>query len=43
MAIDAVELLRKKGFKAQRLDEGVIEWRARGLRIETHGEEQRPP
>jgi rhodanese-related sulfurtransferase len=42
MAIDAVELLRKKGFKAQRLDDGVIEWRARGFRVETQGEEQRP-
>jgi rhodanese-related sulfurtransferase len=35
MAIDAVELLRKKGFRATRLDEGVIEWRARGWRVET--------
>jgi rhodanese-related sulfurtransferase len=35
MAMDAVELLRKKGFRATRLDEGVIEWRARGWRIET--------
>jgi rhodanese-related sulfurtransferase len=42
MAIEAVELLRKKGFKAQRLDEGVIEWRARGFRIETQAEEKRP-
>ena len=35
MAIDAVELLRNKGFKAQRLEDGVIEWRARGFRVET--------
>jgi len=29
----AVELLRAKGFKASRLDEGIVDWRARGLRI----------
>jgi len=34
MAIEAVELLRKKGFKAQRMELGVLEWRARGFRIE---------
>lgn len=31
MAIDAVELLRAKGYRAQRMDDGVAEWRARGL------------
>lgn len=41
MALEAVELLRKKGFKAQRLEDGVIEWRARGFRIESHTEERR--
>jgi rhodanese-related sulfurtransferase len=35
MAIDAVELLRKKGFKAQRMEQGVVDWRARGWRVET--------
>jgi rhodanese-related sulfurtransferase/DNA-binding transcriptional ArsR family regulator len=35
MAIDAVELLRKKGFKAERLEQGVNDWRARGWRVET--------
>jgi len=35
MAVEAVELLRKKGFKAQRMEQGVPEWRARGWRIET--------
>ncbi len=35
MAIDAVDLLRKKGFRATRLDDGVVEWRARGWRVET--------
>jgi hypothetical protein len=35
MAIEAVELLRKKGFRAHRLEHGVMEWRARGWRIDT--------
>ncbi|MDB6161379.1 MAG: Transcriptional regulator, ArsR family [Gammaproteobacteria bacterium] len=34
MAIEAVELLRKKGFRAHRMEEGVIDWRARGWRVE---------
>lgn len=34
MALDAVELLRKKGFDAERMEQGVVEWRARGWRIE---------
>ncbi len=34
MAIEAVELLRKKGFRAHRLEEGVVDWRARGWRVE---------
>jgi rhodanese-related sulfurtransferase/DNA-binding transcriptional ArsR family regulator len=29
----AVELLRAKGFQASRLDEGIVDWRARGLRV----------
>jgi rhodanese-related sulfurtransferase len=35
MAIEATELLRKKGFRAERMGQGVVEWRARGLRVET--------
>jgi rhodanese-related sulfurtransferase len=35
MAIEAVELLRSRGFSAQRFDGGVIDWRARGNPIET--------
>jgi rhodanese-related sulfurtransferase len=31
MAKDAVELLRKKGYRAFHLTDGVAEWRARGL------------
>jgi len=34
MALDAVELLRKKGFRAHRMESGVPEWRARGWRLE---------
>ena len=35
MAIEAVTLLRKKGFRAYRMEQGVVEWRARGGRVET--------
>ena len=34
MAKDAVELLRKKGYRAMHLTDGVAEWRALGLPIE---------
>ena len=34
MARDAVELLRKKGYRAFQLTDGVAEWRARGLPVE---------
>lgn len=35
MALDAVNLLRRKGFRATRLEHGVAEWRARGWRVES--------
>jgi rhodanese-related sulfurtransferase len=35
MAVEAVELLRKKGFRAHRMEQGVVDWRARGWRIES--------
>ncbi|MBK6514703.1 MAG: metalloregulator ArsR/SmtB family transcription factor [Polyangiaceae bacterium] len=35
MALEAVELLRKKGFKAHRMEQGVVDWRARGWRVES--------
>ena len=38
-ARQAVELLRARGFRADLLDEGVVEWRARGLPV--HGAEAR--
>lgn len=34
MALEAVELLRKKGFTAHRLEQGVVDWRAAGGRVE---------
>jgi hypothetical protein len=33
-AIEAVKLLRARGFKAVRLEDGVLEWAALGLRVE---------
>lgn len=38
MAIEAVELLRKKGFNAHRMEQGVADWRARGWRVESEKE-----
>lgn len=35
MALEAVDLLRRKGFRAHRLDAGVAEWRARGWRLDS--------
>jgi rhodanese-related sulfurtransferase len=35
MSLDAVDLLRRKGFRAQRLEHGVVEWRAQGRRVDT--------
>jgi len=35
MSLDAVDLLRRKGFRAQRLEHGVVEWRAQGGRVDT--------
>lgn len=34
MSFDAVETLRKRGFKAKRLEDGFPEWRAAGLPVE---------
>jgi rhodanese-related sulfurtransferase/biotin operon repressor len=41
MAIDAVQLLRAEGYRAHRLDDGIAEWRARGLPVETSPEANR--
>lgn len=35
MALDAVAILRARGYEALRLDEGVPDWRARGLPVES--------
>jgi rhodanese-related sulfurtransferase/DNA-binding transcriptional ArsR family regulator len=35
MAVEAVQLLRRKGFKAHRLEQGVADFRARGWRVES--------
>jgi rhodanese-related sulfurtransferase len=34
MAVEAVELLRQRGYRAHRMEQGVAEWRARGWRLE---------
>lgn len=36
MALEAVQLLRKRGFKAHRMEQGVVDWRARGWKLETN-------
>jgi rhodanese-related sulfurtransferase len=41
MAIEAVELLRKRGFKAHRMEQGIADWRSRGWRVETSTKEIR--
>lgn len=35
MAVEAVALLRDRGFRAHRMEHGVADWRARGWRVET--------
>ena len=37
MSFEAVAMLRRLGFKARRLEDGLPEWRAAGLPIETAG------
>jgi rhodanese-related sulfurtransferase len=34
MALDAVAVLRKHGFRAHHLEYGVAEWQARGGRVQ---------
>ncbi len=43
MAVDAVTLLRKRGFTAERMEHGVADWRARGWRVESHQPRPRRP
>lgn len=42
MAVEAVEFLRSKGFGAHRMEQGVLEWRNRGLPIESDTQEATP-
>jgi len=35
LAVQAVETLRAKGYRAVRLEDGVLDWRARGYKVET--------
>ena len=37
MAIEAVELLLSRGFRAIRLEDGVPDWQARGFKVEVGG------
>jgi rhodanese-related sulfurtransferase len=39
MALEAVELLRGRGFRARRMEHGVADWRARGWRVAVGAEE----
>jgi len=39
LAVQAVELLRKQGFEAVRLEDGIHEWRSRGFAVERAREE----
>lgn len=41
MAVEAVEMLRAGGFRALRMEEGVLDWKARGLPIEVADAEMR--
>lgn len=34
LAVEAVEILRKQGFKAIRLEEGIQDWMAMGMTLE---------
>jgi rhodanese-related sulfurtransferase len=40
MALDAVDFLRRRGFRAHRMEDGVAEWRARGWRVKAGGDRQ---
>ena len=41
-ALEAVELLRRKGFRAHRMKEGVQDWRSRGWRVDAGHDDIRP-
>jgi ArsR family transcriptional regulator len=37
LAVEAVKVLRARGFKATRLEDGIPDWRARGFRVAAGG------
>jgi rhodanese-related sulfurtransferase len=37
LSLEAVQLLTSKGYRASRLDDGVVEWAAAGLPVERGG------
>ncbi|MFO0739661.1 MAG: metalloregulator ArsR/SmtB family transcription factor [Labilithrix sp.] len=39
-AVEAVKLLRARGYKAARIEDGVVDWRSRGLPLETSTTEE---
>jgi DNA-binding transcriptional ArsR family regulator len=41
MALEAVDLLRRKGFRAHRMEHGVPEWRAHGWRVDAGADRHR--
>jgi rhodanese-related sulfurtransferase len=41
MAVEAVDILRRRGFTAHRMEQGVADWRARGWRIVRSGKRGR--
>jgi rhodanese-related sulfurtransferase/DNA-binding transcriptional ArsR family regulator len=43
MAIDAVHILRAAGYRAHRMEHGIVDWRVRGWRIESALSPTRPP
>lgn len=43
MAIEAVQMLRRQGVRAHRLEQGVLEWRARGWRVDASARAARAP
>lgn len=42
MAVEAAALLREKGFAAHRMEQGVVEWRARGWPVAGEPQRTRP-
>jgi rhodanese-related sulfurtransferase len=38
MSVEAVNVLRKAGFKAVRMEDGVADWRQRNWHVETGAE-----